>query len=226
LPDLELELRTLAAYVDLPAERELVPAVRARLAYRPRRHVPWQRAVVIAVLVLAVGLGAAMAVPDARTAILRFFGLEGVSIVRVSELPPAGPARFYYSDPVTLQQAQQLLGFRPLLPDVGPPDQIRLSQFSNDVVVVTYGRGRARLRLTELHYGTIEKFVLEQQRVERVRVGDHRGVWIEGGHIVQLVEGLPELAGSTLLWEQNGLVLRLEGRLTKEQAIRIAESTR
>jgi hypothetical protein len=225
LPELELELRALGAQVQLPDERDLVPAIRARLTTTPRRYMHWQRVAVIAVLVLAVALGAAMAVPDARTAILRFFGLESVTIVRVSELPPAGPANVFNSDPVTLEQAEQLLGFRPLLPDVGPPDAIRISRLA-DLVVIVYGRDRARLRLTELNYGAVEKFVLGPQRVERVRVGRYPGVWIEGRHVVQFAQGLPQLAGNTLLWEQAGLTLRLEGRLTKEQALRIAESTR
>jgi len=225
LPELEGELRALAASVYFPPERDFVPPVRARLAPQPRRAVPWRRFAAAAAIVLVVGLATAMAVPDARAAILDFLGLRSVTVIRVNELPPAGPGTFEYSDRVTLAQAEELVGFRPLLPDVGPPDAVRVSRFAPDIVVIVYGGPRARLRLTELHYGAIEKFALTEQRVERVEVRGQPGLWIEGRHVVEL-QGLPRLAGNTLLWEQDGLTLRLEGRLSRDQALEIARSTR
>ena len=35
--------------------------------------------------------------------------------------------------------------------------------------------------------------------------------------------GMPRLSGNVLLWEQDGLTLRLEGRLDKEQALDITQ---
>ena len=52
------------------------------------------------------------------------------------------------------------------------------------------------------------------------------GIWVEGEHVVSELFGLPRLSGNVLLWEQDGLTLRLEGRLTKEQALELARSVR
>src|SRR4029079_1533036 len=83
----EHELRALAAHVDLPEERDLAPAVRARLPGRPARR-GW---LVVAFAAAIVAVAAAFAVPPARSAILRLFHLEGATIELVDELPPGHP---------------------------------------------------------------------------------------------------------------------------------------
>ena len=80
----EHELRALAAFVDLPAERDLAPAVRARLAGAAVRRRRASRSSLAAAL---VAVAVAFAVPPARSAILRFFHLRGVSIEHVDTLP-------------------------------------------------------------------------------------------------------------------------------------------
>src|SRR5713101_4636492 len=85
MAELERELLALASYIELPAERDLWPGLSARLGAVPRR--PWLRIAAVAVAALAAAIGIAFAVPPARSAILRFLGLEGVSIVRVEKLP-------------------------------------------------------------------------------------------------------------------------------------------
>jgi len=51
-------------------------------------------------------------------------------------------------------------------------------------------------------------------------------VWFSGTHVVDDFFSQPRLSGSALIWEQNGLTLRLEGRFTKAEALRIARSAR
>ena len=225
MSDLERELRLLAAYVDLPVERDLVPAVRSRLGDRPRRPLPWRRLGAAAAFVLVLGFAATMVVPDARTAVLRFLGIEGATIIRVDELPPAATTQPPFGEPVTLDEAEQVVGFRPLLPDLGSPDSVRVDRFSPYFVVVQYGRP-LRVRLTELVGGVIEKYALAEQRVGRVSVDGRPGIWVEGRHVVSEPFGLPRIAGNVLLWEQDGLTVRLEGRLTREEALEIARSVR
>jgi hypothetical protein len=60
----ERELRDLAAFIELPPERDLAPAVRARLGAR-RPH-PGKLAIALALVVLAIAV--AFAVPPARSA--------------------------------------------------------------------------------------------------------------------------------------------------------------
>jgi hypothetical protein len=181
----------------------------------------------VAALVLVVGLAATMAVPDARTAVLRFLGLKGVTVIRVDELPPASTTPHVFGESVTLAAAQRIVGFRPLLPeDLDAPDDVRINRFSPYFIVLLYGEPDVRLRLTETSGGVIKKYAQFDQRVERVEVDGQPGIWVEGEHVVSELFGLPRLAGSVLLWEQAGLTLRLEGRLTKNQALDIARGVR
>jgi hypothetical protein len=65
-------------------------------------------------------------------------------------------------------------------------------------------------------------------------LGDGEAFWLEGLRIVQLYdaegnflqESQRRTESNTLVWMQDGLVLRLEGELTREEAIEIARSFR
>jgi hypothetical protein len=226
MPDLERDLVALAGHVELPADRDLVPAVRARLRQPTRPRIPWRRAAGIAALVLVVAAAATMAVPDARTAVLRFLGIKGAVVIRVDELPPAATRPEEFGEQVTLGEAERVVGFRPLLLDGGDPDDVRIDRFSPTFIVLLYGKPRARVRVTELVGGWIEKFASAEQRVERVEVKGEPGIWVEGRHVVSEPFGLPRLSGNVILWTQDGLTLRVEGRITKKQALEIARSFR
>jgi hypothetical protein len=71
-------------------------------------------------------------------------------------------------------------------------------------------------------------------KLEAVNVNGGRGYWIEGAPHVFLYEDVDRnireekirLAANTLIWEQGELTFRLEGELSKEEALRIAESVR
>src|SRR6266496_4044135 len=86
MTELERALLALGGELDFPPEPDLLPAVRARLA---RRRFGFRPALAFAVAVLLVAFGIAMAVPDARSAILRFFHIGSVTVERVETLPPA-----------------------------------------------------------------------------------------------------------------------------------------
>jgi hypothetical protein len=226
LPELERELRALGVIVDLPGERDLVPAVRARLTHRRPLGTWWRSAAGIAALVLVVAVAATMAVPDARTAVLRFLGITGATVVRVDELPPAAPALPEFGESVGIREAERVVGFRPLLIDGRLPADVRINRFQPFFIVLVYGDPGVRARLTQTVGGVIEKYAREDQAVDRVEVNGEPGIWVEGAHVVSEPFGLPRLAGSVILWEQAGLTLRLEGRFTKEQALALARSVR
>ncbi len=226
MADLERELRTLASALELPAERDLAAAVRARLTAQPPRIARWNLPAVVVVAILLLSIGVTMAVPEARSAVLRWLGLQSVTVIRVEELPPAATGPGLFGERVSVKEAERVVGFGLLLPDVGPPDSVRVNRFTPDFAVVLYGRPRTRLRLTELRTGAgwIEKFATASQQVERVLVNGGPGIWVKGSHVVSELFGLPRFSGNALLWEQDGLTLRLEGRVTRAQALRIADS--
>jgi len=223
MAELERDLRALAASLDLPEQPDLVEAVRARLtAQRPRRS--FWRPLAVALAVAAVALGIAFAVPPARSAILRFLGLESVTVVRVEKLPPAARLPLAFGDRVSLAAAERRLGYRPLLPNLGRPAAIYLDP-ADELLIVLYGTP-LRIRFSEFRAGPglVQKLVKTTEHVREVRVDGRPGLWFPGPHVVLELDGQPRLTGSALVWERDSFTFRIEGRLSLAQAQRIASS--
>ena len=83
----------------------------------------------------------------------------------------------------------------------------------------------------------VEKLVGSGTDVQQLKVGASPGLWLFGkphavyyalpGAFGNVFQNLPILAGNTLVWERaDGLTLRLEGELTKGEALRLAKSLR
>ena len=90
--ELEQRLLALGTALDVPPAPDTVPAVLAGLpARRRRRRRPARRVLAVALAAMLLLVGAAMAVPPTRDAILRAIGLRGVSIERVPRLAPLPP---------------------------------------------------------------------------------------------------------------------------------------
>ena len=88
MTELERALLALGDELAFPDAPDVSDAVLRHLSSgdAPRRRLN-RRALVFAAAALVVALGAAMAVPQARTAILEFFGLRGATVQRVDSLP-------------------------------------------------------------------------------------------------------------------------------------------
>ncbi len=222
MPELDVALRELGRHVEFPPTPDLASALRGRLE-RPRR---WRRPLAIALAVLVVAVGAVLAVPPARTAVLDWLGLRGVSIVRVDELPPTpATGRLDLGRAVTPEETPLWL----LTPD-DEPDRIYVG---NGMVSLLWGTpDRVRLLLTEFQgEAAIEKLIETGTSVERVTVNGEPGVWLEEPHLVffedlrgRVRQSTGRLAGKTLLWQHGEVTLRLEGDLSKEEALRIART--
>ena len=241
MPDLERDLRELGASIDYPPTPDVAEAVRRRIV-EPKRRRPWRRpAFVIALAVLAIGVGAVMAVPQARSALLEWLGLRGVEIERVPTQPaaPAVGADLDLGERVTLAEARRLARYRVLVP-AEEADGVYFSPLlPGGQVSFVYGtNGRTRLLVSEFRAGVEEQFIRKAAgpgtRVDRVRVNGGRGFWLEGApheFVFLDPQGNPSLetlrlARNTLLWEQGGLTLRIEGDVTKEEALRVARGMR
>jgi len=237
---LELELLDLGRRLDLPPAPNLAAAVHARLAPAPRRRV---RALVLAFLLLALALGAAMAVPPARSAILDFLGLRGVRIERVEELPPVPPAPAAGSgldlgERTTASRAGERAGFALVLPEeLGRPDEVWFdSRLPGGVVTFVYRTPGKPFLLAQFRGrtdpGLVKKAIEPGTRIEFVEVDGEPGYWLAGRpHVFAFEDADGEfrpdtirLAGNTLLWERGELTLRLEANVTKARALAIARS--
>lgn len=208
MTELEQALVALGRELELPPAPDLAAAVRARIERRRLR--PWLVAALAALAALAV----ALAVPQARSAILRFFHIRGAEVSIVDRLPPVS-AHPSLGRPTTLAAA----GFRVLLPDGRRPDA---AYAAPDGIWLRYGD---RLLVGEFRTGGpwFVKKAVASSRVRYVSVGGAPGLWIEGApHALYLPGGGVRLARNTLLWQRAELTLRIEGAFTKAEAVRIA----
>ena len=209
MTDVERELRTLR--IDWPP----TPDVAGRLELRPR---PRRRALVAAVALAIVALAAAFAVPQSRSAILRFFHLRGVTVERVDTLPAGEevPLSSGLGGVVDDERAREVLG-GPFVPAEHG------SLYERDGIVSTLLRGP--VLLTEFGAPDIlKKFV--RSNVEWVEVVPGvQGLWIAGPpHVVYFFpQASPRLAGNVLVWATDTRTYRLEGRhLERDDALRLA----
>jgi hypothetical protein len=226
--DLELRLRELGAFVELPPERELGSAVRARIAaVRPSRR---RRGLVVALALVVLGIAIAFAVPPARSEILRWLGIGSARVEFVDRLPDVHPRRHVDLGPVTtLGEARRQVSYHVFTsPLLGPPDEVHVR---GDQVAFVYGD---KLVLMQTRGTLFTKQVGPGTHVQQLQIGGRPAVWITGaphffGYIGtengQSVRPINlYLAGNTLLWQRGGLTLRVEGKLTRAQALRIARS--
>ena len=249
---LEQELRELR--VEWPETPDLAGAVAARLATAPapRRRSwllarpAWQLAVALLALLIAI----VMAVPPARSAVLELLGFGSVRIERREPPPSRFGAELALGRPVTLEQARRRAGFPVRVPAaMGRPDGVYFydDPATGPRVDLVY-RGRPGLRassntgvgllVTEfpaVATPVIQKAVGSGAHIERLRVGGDPAFFLSGaehgfayaphGHDIG-VEG-QRLAGNTLLVDRSdGVLLRVEGEISRDRAVRIALSVR
>jgi hypothetical protein len=231
MTELELELLQLGRELDVPPAPELGARVRARIERRSRRR----RAFVVAFATAVVGVGIAFAVPEARSAILRFFHVGAATVERVETLPPAherplvsglGPAR-------PRAAAERIAGFPMVLPefDHGEPSRYYARPGAIATSFRDHGKVVLLVELNGNQAGFTKKFVSGRTQVEPAQVsGVYFGLWISGSdHVVRWsTPGRNEtattrLAGNVLLWEAHGRTYRIEGNLTRAAAEDLAE---
>jgi hypothetical protein len=211
MTDLERSLRSLD--VDWPA----TPDVAGRLA--PAGRGARSRLLLAAALAVVVAVAAAFAVPQSRSAILRFLHLRGVTVEQVQTLPPAAerPLAAGLGTPIGDAAAARTLGgqFQPA--HHGP-------LYEQNAVVSTLLRGP--LLLSEFGASEfLKKFATSQVEWLQVAPGV-TGLWIAGEHHVVFFPGAsPRLAGNVLVWATSARTYRLEGpALTRAEALRLARA--
>ena len=228
MTELERELRGLATAIDFPETPDIASNLRRQPPDRRRAPWPWRIGLAVGIAVLAVGVG--FAVPQARTAILRFFGVGAVQIEFVDRLPEVRPAApLYLGTTIEPADAPFLLLRSKLL---GDPDGVYRH---GHVVTLLYGTpDRVRILVTEIAGSDFtpevgKKLAATGTQVEFVPIRGSvgPGVWIQGRpHIVRFPGGPLRLAANTLIWTHGQLTLRLEGAASLEQAEAIAETLR
>jgi hypothetical protein len=229
--ELELRLEELGRELAFPPEPDLASAVLERADRKP---FAWRR-VSVAIALAVVALAAAFSVPQARTAILRFFHLGGATVVRVDTLPQATERSRAagLGAPMTLEAAQRRTDVQLLLPPGERPARAYvLGDALVTVVLEAHGRPVLLSEFASFGPGSLQKLVAQEAHVEPAHVNGAEAVWIEGPHAFEYFgrNGFHQApvreGGNVLLWLHGDLTLRLEGPLTKAQALELARRTR
>jgi hypothetical protein len=242
---LEARLADLAGAVAWPPAPDPRAAVRARIARsRLRRRLVLLAAAVL-VLALAAGSAAAVSV-ELRGAVLHWVPLLPPPPPSGSPGQPAGARLDLGERYPSLEAAERAAGFHAVVPSaLGQPDEVWYRS-TPGVITLLYRPRRglpagsdpavgalvmeARASVDRPSFG---KLLDERTRVQAVTVNGGPGFWISGaGHGV-FFYGTPgggtdtfRLAGDVLIWNQAGLVVRIESSLGQAGALRVAGTVR
>jgi hypothetical protein len=250
----EERLAALRDGINWPSTPQLAGRVRDRIAQpapvvRPWFQSRWAVAAVLALLLLA----ALLAYTPSRDVIARWLNLH-TTITHVEVLPtpspqPSGPL-FGIGYRTTLADAQSKVPWHIEVPaSLGQPDEVYLllpptAPPQGEVTLVyksrpgfkTAGQTGVAVLITEVNGKADAQFfgkvIGNGTTIEEVTVNGHQGYWISGqpheffftdadGNVRS--ETL-RLATNTLLIDYNGTIIRIEGDMTKSQALGIANS--
>ena len=224
-----------------PLRARVVSAVSAPAVRRVRPEM--RRPLVLAIAAAAaVIIAVVLGVPASRTAVAKFFHIQGSKIERLptarpGETPtpfPTPAGLLYDTRPVGLDDAERIVRFRPLLPsDSGEPDTTYILSYGDEPIVVLHYE---RFDLWEArNIGFFGKGVPDDQIIDRLTIKGRDAMFIRGGnHIVQYfnasgtpVEGSARTVDrSTMIWNDGTTFFRLETDLPEADAVKILETLR
>ncbi|HKF14430.1 MAG TPA: hypothetical protein VKB13_04295 [Gaiellaceae bacterium] len=230
MSELELALTRLGRELDYPETPDLTGAVRRRLV-EGRRPRSWRRPLVIALAAVLVVVAAVMAVPQARSEVLDWFGIGSVTIHYVDELPKLeGREEFELGARVPLAEARDRAQFAILMSTLEGLEHPKV-YYRGDIGMVSllYGtEEEPRLLISELvSPGAIDKLLSSQTDVEPVREDEWSGAWLSGGqHVLFLPvqDQLLRLVGNVLVVHNSSTTVRIEADVSKDEALRILRS--
>ena len=244
---LETALADLAGAIEWPPTPPLAASVAAAIGAQPQpagsaRWRPARRGLVLGLLAAVLLVGAAAAIGIA---------LGGLRII--SGGPPPGsplPAELVaergFGQETDIETATAELGalLVPDMPELGAPEHVFFDRQTR-AAALTWGARDGLPADPDTGLGivvtqfranigpeTFEKVIHSGTRVEPVAVNGTTGYWIEGGEHYfffrtaegDVLETTIRLVGTTLMWEQAGLTVRIEGAPTLADAVRIAGS--
>ncbi|HET6744944.1 MAG TPA: hypothetical protein VFH90_03750 [Candidatus Limnocylindria bacterium] len=243
---LQAALADMARVIEWPDTPPLAEAVSAAIRTRPQ---PVRTAWRPARRGLVLGLAATLLLASVAAAI--GIALGGLRIITGgpppgTPLPDALVAERGFGAETDLDGAARSLGVLlvPELAALGDPDHVFFDTRTG-AAALTWG-GREGLPAdpdtglgivvtqfpADIGPTTFEKLINDGTQVEQVVVGSTTGYWIEGGeHFFyfrladgDVLETTIRLVGTTLMWERDGLTVRIEGAPSMVDAVRIAES--
>jgi hypothetical protein len=254
MPDLEQRLGDLAGDVYWPATPPLAGRVRARISARPTPWFTRRLALAAVAVAVAAGALIAYPPSRAAMAdwINLHVLIEPVTHPPTPTPLPPGPLgkRLGLGSPTTLSRARGQLPWNIAVPSqLGGPDEVYLQEppegpslgevtlvYSVRPGIPVSGQTGVAALITEAR-GSVDqnffgKMIGPGTTLEAVSVGGHQGYWIAGQpNIFFFIDAAGSfrnetlrLATNTLILDYGGTIVRIEGDLTKDQALQIAAS--
>jgi hypothetical protein len=254
IAELEQRLFRLQADLEWPRTPDLAERVGARIAAPVIVRRPWfQSRWALAAAALLVLLAALVVYTPSREAIANWLNLHTI-ITRVNQLPTPSPqqsapigTRLGLGVPTTLDDARRKVGWTVRVPGtLGAPDEVYYQNGPPQGEVSLVYKSRPGLKvsgqtgvavlITEVN-GKVDanyfgKTLGPGTTLEEVTVNGRQGYWISGSpHDFFFTDAAGtfrnetlRLATNTLIFDDNGTLIRIEGDLTKTQALEIANS--
>jgi hypothetical protein len=239
--DLERELRTLSARLDVPSAPDMRLAVRTRLAEpaplsagQPgRRRATVKVLASVATVLILLGVAFTLS-PPMRAAAADFFRFAGVDVRWGEPASSVAPTAVLPSQTSVdrVAAAQRQVDFPIDVPSrLGVPDRVVIAD-GGRVVSLIYTRSDEVIRLDEFD-GTLDPVFAKVVGTEAVHldVSGADALWLKEPHSVTYVgrDGTPaeasaRLSGATLIWQSGQVTYRLEGELNLAEAAAIAAS--
>lgn len=245
LERVEARLTDLASAIEWPRTPDLRPAVRSGIVLWRRRRRRQLRLLMIAAALAVVLIGGAAGAA--------YIELRGATIQTVPTLPSPAPTRSgaigsrldLGARYTSVGAAEQAAGFRALVPaSLGQPDEVYFRRSPDALTLVYHPRSdlpatsdpevgalvmEARASVDRRSFG---KLVGPGARLEPVTVNGGSGFWISGAphgfFFYASGDNVDQfrLAGDVLIWNQAGLVVRIESALDEPKALAVAGTMR
>ncbi|MFY1594041.1 hypothetical protein [Micromonospora sp. WMMD737] len=237
MDDLERELRDLAAWLETPDPPDVTARVRARLAAPPPRRRRWRHlvAAALAALVVAALPPGRAALADAAAGLLRFAGIT-IATTPDPARPTGAASPLPTQRPATVAEAQRKVRFPVRTPTrLGPPEQVLVADPDGAgycrVATLLYRGGALRIDAFDGRLDLAFHKESSAAGASWVQVDGGFAVWIGAPHPVSYVDRTgvvrvetARLAAATLIWQGRDVSYRIEGDLTRSEAIEIARS--
>ena len=254
MPELEQELIALGRELDWPPTPAVhLPALRRGVLATTgmRRLALAAAALIIAITALLAYSPTREAIADWVNVHVLF---QRVHVLPTPSTRPSGPIgeRLGLGQPTTLGEAQSHLSWQIMIPSsLGQPDEVYLQLppvgakqgevtlvYSTRPGIPVANETGVAVLITEAR-GAIDtnffaKMVGSEATIEPVTVAGRHGYWVSGSpHVFIFLDAdgnfrdeTMRLATNTLILDEGGTVVRIEGKLTKAQAMEIAASLR
>lgn len=240
MSELERDLMALRDAVAWPQTPDVAAAVRVRVdavgAAAPgegaRRRPPQRARLALAALVAAAAT--ALAVSPAGGALLRWIGIGAtIRVTEVQRLPVPASGTAGLGRLVSLDRARVLADFRVRVP--APPLRVRFSDAVLGGAVTLEYRDTTITQFAGTTTDYLQKVIAPPTRAQRLTVNGNPGVFLTNGPTRLFVadrRGNTLLLGgarpgaNVLLWEDDGIALRIETRRDLAGALALARRLR